>query len=146
MFVYKRKRYAEIAALLTHYAIFYHIGFWPWLLSTWIGSFYLFITFGMNHTFLPVTNEPAHWVEYSFLHTADVEHAPWSDWMTGYLNYQIEHHLFPTIPNFRLPQIKSRVKALAEKHNLPYIIHSYPGALYKLFKNMSDVSKELNQS
>ncbi|XP_037039828.1 acyl-lipid (8-3)-desaturase-like [Bradysia coprophila] len=145
-FIFRRKIYLEMAALAGHCAIFYQIGFWPWLFSTWGAALILFTTFAMNHTFLPVTTEPTHWVEYSLLHTADVVHTPWADWTTGYLNYQIEHHLFPTMPNFRLPFIQDRVKALAEKHNLPYIIHSYPGALSKVFENMSSVSKELSNS
>lgn len=145
-FIFKRKIYLEIAALTIHWLLVYQIGFWPFLLSFWIGSLLLFGTFSLNHTFLPVTTEPTHWVEYSLLHTADVEHAPWCDWMTGYLNYQIEHHLFPTMPNFRLPFIKERVRALAKKHNIPYIIHSYPEALRKSFKNLYDVAKEVKHA
>lgn len=142
-FIFRRRNYLELAFVIVHFVIFYHLGFWFWLMSTWFGTFYLLITFSLNHTFLPVTTEPTHWVEYSLIHTADVAHTPWHSWWLGYLNYQIEHHLFPTMPNFQLPYIQSRVKALAEKHNLPYTIHSYPEALWKVFKNLSDVSKDL---
>lgn len=90
-----------------------------------------------------MTTEPTHWVEYSLIHTADVEQRPWCNWWMGYLNYQIEHHLFPTMPQFRHPLIKDRVKALAEKHNIPYVVHSYAEAVQKTFKNLSDVAKEL---
>jgi fatty acid desaturase len=38
-----------------------------------------------------------------------------------YLNYQIEHHLFPDIPMARYREIQPRVKALCEKHGIPYI-------------------------
>lgn len=141
--IFKRKNYSELAAVIVHFIIFYHIGFWPWLVTTWAGTCYMFITFSLNHTFMPVTAEPTHWVEYALLHIADVEHVPWLDWATGYLNYKIEHHLFPTMPNFRLPFVQDRVKALAKKHNIPYVIHSYSDAFRKVFKNMSDVSKEV---
>ena len=30
--------------------------------------------------------------------TCNVEGGPFNDWFTGHLNYQIEHHLFPTMP------------------------------------------------
>jgi fatty acid desaturase len=63
-----------------------------------------------------VTNEPLHWVEYALLHTVDVQHSWWCDWWMGYLNYQIEHHLFPTMPDFRLRAIVPRVRALAQMH------------------------------
>ncbi|KAJ6635864.1 Acyl-lipid (8-3)-desaturase [Pseudolycoriella hygida] len=141
-FIIKRKCYLEFAAIVAHCAIFYQLGFWAWFLQAWLGSFWGLLTFSLNHTFLPVTEEPTHWFEYSLLHTANVEHAPWCDWITGYLNYQIEHHLFPTMPNFRLPFIKDRVRAIARKHNIPYIIHSYPEAVQIVFRNLNNVSKE----
>lgn len=64
----------------------------------------------------------------------------------GYLNYQIEHHLFPTMPQFRHRQIKDRVKALAHKHNIPYTVHSYMGAFRLSLKNLADVAKELQRA
>ncbi|KAJ6635010.1 Acyl-lipid (8-3)-desaturase [Pseudolycoriella hygida] len=139
-FVLKRKVYLDMGCMFGHYCILYHMGFWHWLFTTWFTSLFLLGHFYLSHTFLPVTTEHKHFVEYSFLHTADVEHAPWCDWIMGYLNYQIEHHLFPTIPNFRLPYIKHRVKALAEKHNLPYIQHSYLEAWRKMFTNLYQYS------
>lgn len=131
--------------MVVHYVLAYQIGFWPWFMSMWLVSLYLFVNFALNHTFLPVTTEPTHWVEYSLIHTADVVQEPWCNWWMGYLNHQIEHHLFPTMPNFRLPMIRDRVRALAEKHNIPYVVHSYTEALRKTFTNLSDVAKALNQ-
>lgn len=39
---------------------------------------------------------------------------------TGGLNYQIEHHLFPSMPRHNLGKISARVQALCKKHDLPY--------------------------
>lgn len=142
-FVLRHKYYLQMVSMLGHYVLAYQIGLWPWLASTWVMSVYLFLNFALNHSFLPVTTEPTHWVEYSLIHTADVEQRPWCDWWMGYLNYQIEHHLFPTMPQFRHPLIKDRVRALAQKHNIPYVVHSYAEAVQKTFKNLSDVAKEL---
>lgn len=38
-----------------------------------------------------------------------------------YLNYQIEHHLFPDLPMARYREIQPRVKALCAKHGIPYV-------------------------
>lgn len=38
----------------------------------------------------------------------------------GGLNYQIEHHLFPTLPRHNLAKIQSRVQSLCERHGLLY--------------------------
>lgn len=39
---------------------------------------------------------------------------------TGGLNYQIEHHLFPSMPRHNYRKIAGRVRALCAKHDLPY--------------------------
>jgi fatty acid desaturase len=40
----------------------------------------------------------------------------WVDWWMSYLNYQVEHHLFPSMPQFRHPQTSIHVQALFKKH------------------------------
>lgn len=144
-YVFKHRCYFQLATMLVHWWLISHLGFWPGLLSSWVLSVYLFLNFTLSHTHLPVTTEPTHWVEYSLLHTADVEQTPWCDWWMGYLNYQIEHHLFPTMPQFRHPRIKDRVRALAKKHNIPYHVYSYREAMEKTFRNMSNVAKDLSK-
>jgi fatty acid desaturase len=145
-YVLKHKFHLQMLSMIGHYVLAYQIGFWPWLLSTWFMSMYLFGNFALSHSFLPVTEEPTHWVEYSLVHTADVEQVPWCNWWMGFLNYQIEHHLFPTMPQFRHPLIKDRVKALADKHKIPYVVYSYAEAMQKTFQNLSNVAKELKHS
>lgn len=43
------------------------------------------------------------------------------DYAHLFLNYQIEHHLFPDLPMRQYQLIAPRVKALCEKHGVPYI-------------------------
>lgn len=43
------------------------------------------------------------------------------DFLQGFLNYQIEHHLFPDLPPLRYREIQPRVKAICEKHGVPYV-------------------------
>ncbi len=40
--------------------------------------------------------------------------------MTGHLSYQIEHHLFPAVPNNRYAELAPRVRAVCERYGLPY--------------------------
>ena len=42
------------------------------------------------------------------------------DFMHGWLNYQIEHHLFPALPLNHYQQMQSRVKEICRKHRLLY--------------------------
>lgn len=42
------------------------------------------------------------------------------DYLHGFLNYQIEHHLFPDLPPLAYKRMATKVEAICEKHGLPY--------------------------
>lgn len=63
------------------------------------------------------------------------------NWWMSYLNYQIEHHLFPSMPQFRHPVVSLRVRALFEKHGLTYGDLPYWTACYYTWKNLYDVGQ-----
>ena len=44
-----------------------------------------------------------------------------ADFLQGFLNYQIEHHLFPDLPPSKLREAQPAVRALCEKHGIPYV-------------------------
>jgi fatty acid desaturase len=54
------------------------------------------------------------------------------DFALGGLNYQIEHHLFPSMPRPSLRQAQPLVRAFCREHGLPYceqvLIGSYSAA------------------
>ena len=45
----------------------------------------------------------------------------WRDYLHGYLNYQIEHHLFPNLPAAQYVRLQPLVKSLCYKYQLSYI-------------------------
>ena len=47
-----------------------------------------------------------------------------NDFLHGWLNYQIEHHLFPDLPMRQYALIQPRVRAICEKHGVPYVQES----------------------
>jgi fatty acid desaturase len=42
------------------------------------------------------------------------------DFAHGWLNYQVEHHLFPNIPLSQYQKMQPVVKEICKKHNLEY--------------------------
>lgn len=44
-----------------------------------------------------------------------------NDFMHGYLNYQIEHHMWPSLSMLSYKKSQPLVKALCKKHNVPYV-------------------------
>ena len=43
------------------------------------------------------------------------------DYMQGWLNYQIEHHMFDSLSMLSYQKAQPKVKALCEKHGVPYV-------------------------
>jgi len=44
-----------------------------------------------------------------------------NDFLHGWLNYQIEHHLWPEMSMLQYQKAQPKVKALCEKYQIPYI-------------------------
>jgi acyl-CoA 6-desaturase (Delta-6 desaturase) len=64
-------------------------------------------------------------------------------WWMGYLNFQIEHHLFPCMPQFRHSVISPRVKKFFEDHGFKYDQRDFFDALDCTFKNLDQVGVEV---
>jgi len=109
-----------------------------------LGSFYLTTTFSINHTHRPVVQpfSQRNWVRRATDFTTNSDPTYFTTWYTGYLNYQIEHHLFPTISHPRLPEVSKRVRALCEKHNVHYDIIPILEAFKLTFYNLYTVGEE----
>jgi len=62
------------------------------------------------------------------------------DWYIGGCNYQVEHHLFPTICTIHYPALSRIVEATAKKHGLRYVRHDSFGAAlrshYRLLRTL----------
>jgi fatty acid desaturase len=44
-----------------------------------------------------------------------------TDFLQGFLNYQIEHHLWPDLPPSKYREAAPKVRAICEKHGVPYV-------------------------
>jgi acyl-CoA 6-desaturase (Delta-6 desaturase) len=139
----QKGKFVDLALMACHYSLGYFFGWKIYLLSVWLAAIYIFGNFAMSHTHLPVTDGPLHWVEYALHHTANITSQPVTNWWMGYLNFQIEHHLFPAMPQYRHQEISARVAKFAKEHELPYVRVGYFEALGMTLSNLSKVSKEI---
>jgi fatty acid desaturase len=57
-----------------------------------------------------------------------------NDFLHGWLNYQIEHHLWSDLSMRQYQQVQPRVKALCEKYDIPYVQQSVFRRFVKLWK------------
>lgn len=69
-------------------------------------------------------NMENNWAIHQIKTTANfAEKSPFITWCFGGLNYQIEHHLFPTICHVHYPEISKIVRATCAEFDLPYKSH-----------------------
>ena len=80
---------------------------WWFTFGNWIATC-TFAHFSTSHTHLDVVPSDKHisWVNYAVDHTVDIDPSKSTvNWLMGYLNCQVIHHLFPDMPQFRQPEV-----------------------------------------
>jgi fatty acid desaturase len=58
------------------------------------------------------------------------------DFSHGYLNYQIEHHVFPDLSMLQYQKAAPKLKAICNKYGVPYIAESVFTRLFKTVQIM----------
>jgi fatty acid desaturase len=99
---------------------------WWWLavflLSQSLAGLYLALAIAPNHkgmpTWPPGTN--LSFLERQVLSSRNVAPNPFWDFVFGGLNYQVEHHLFPTMPRVHFGQARALIKPFCAAQGLPY--------------------------
>jgi len=104
-------------------------------LRFWVSHWFTWVT-SMSHLPRPLRVEvhDKDWVSLHVSGTQNITHGFFHDWFTGHLNYQIEHHLFPTMPRHQLAYVSGRVKKLCDKHAIPYHVRT----MYQCCKDILD--------
>jgi len=57
------------------------------------------------------------------------------DYLSLWLNYQIEHHIFPDLPMLKYREIQPEVKSICDRNNIPYVQEN----VFRRLKKMADV-------
>ena len=118
------------------------------------GSVILAVLFAISHNFEGADRDPTHMLDTK---KGDVEKTPvdWykaqvetsssyggfiSGYLTGGLNFQVEHHLFPRMSSSWYPYIAPVVRDVCRKHNVKYVYFPW------VFQNIVSSVKYLYQS
>jgi fatty acid desaturase len=107
-------------------AAFWTLSFWLAvvfvLVSQTVFGFYLGAVFAPNHKGMPVyrsTTTPD-WLHRQVLTSRNIRPGRVTDFVFGGLNYQIEHHLFPTMARANLRAVRPIVREYCRAHGIPY--------------------------
>jgi fatty acid desaturase len=98
-------------------------------------GFYLGCSFAPNHKGMPVLDDDSDlgFVRRQIITARNVAGGRFTAFMLGGLNYQIEHHLFPTMPRRNLPRARRIVRAFCAESGIGYhedsLVGSYRQAL-----------------
>ncbi|HEY0617283.1 MAG TPA: acyl-CoA desaturase [Kribbella sp.] len=79
--------------------------------------------FAPNHKGMEMLDEDKHWghLEKQVRTSRNVNGNLCTDWMMGGLNYQIEHHLFPSMPRANLRRAQGMVRDHCRLVGIPYL-------------------------
>lgn len=94
-------------------------------------GFYMGASFAPNHKGMPLVGkgERLDFLRRQVATSRNIRGGWWVDVAMGGLNYQIEHHLFPSMPRPHLRRASKMVAAYCREHSVPYLatglFHSY---------------------
>ncbi|WP_239567619.1 acyl-CoA desaturase [Streptomyces sp. G44] len=78
-------------------------------------------SFAPNHKGMPaVDGGPRDFLHHQVLTSRNVRGTPLNHWLLGGLNYQIEHHLFPSMPRPHLKRAQPLVRRHCHAMGIPY--------------------------
>jgi fatty acid desaturase len=123
------RRAVELGLLAANAALwlaaFAALGWWGlalFLASQVVASVYLAAIIAPNHKGMPVWARGARltFLERQVLSSRNVAPGPLWDFLFGGLNYQVEHHLFPTMPRVNFGRARAIVRPFCEGLGLEY--------------------------
>jgi fatty acid desaturase len=106
---------------------------------------YLGCAFAPNHKGMPTLSrdDELDFLRRQVLTSRNVAGSRLVDWLLGGLNYQIEHHLFPTMPRPNLRRAQPLVRAFCAEHGLAYSQASLFGSYAQAIRHLHAVGAPL---
>jgi fatty acid desaturase len=153
---YLKRRWAEGGLMFTHIigyvAVLFYVlpvgmAFAFLLVHQAVFGVYLGSCFAPNHKGMPTMRGDARpdFLRKQVLTSRNVKGGWFTNMMMGSLNYQIEHHLFPSMPSPHLPEAQKIVREYCAELDIPYhetgLIQSWREAL----RHLDDVGAPIRE-
>ena len=108
-----------------------------------LGGFLLAIVFVLNHTGIDVydASKAGGFYDRQARATRNTPSSIFFDWITGGLNSQIEHHMFPTMARRNLPKMRALTKAAVLECGYAYEELKNRDALRAVLVSLSDAAR-----
>jgi len=116
------------------------------LVNHGLAGLYLGSIFATNHKGMPLFDERMDFLQIQVLTARNVKSNRLINLWMGGLNYQIEHHLFPTMPRNNLPKAREIVRAYCAKYGMSYYYETGFFRSYKeIFEHLHEVGAVLRK-
>ncbi|MGH3449726.1 MAG: fatty acid desaturase family protein [Haloechinothrix sp.] len=149
-----RARWAEGALLVLHLAGFIAVllifmspvkALTFFALQQAVFGLYMGCSFAPNHKGMPIF---ARGVKVDFLRrqvltSRNIRGGPIVDFLLGGLNYQIEHHLFPSMPRPNLRKAQALVRGFCDQHKIAYCQTGAARSYLEVLRHLHEVSRPL---
>jgi fatty acid desaturase len=108
---------------------------------------YMGCTFAPNHKGMPITaGDGGDYLRRQVLTSRNVRGGRITDLVFGGLNYQIEHHLFPSMPRPNLRRAQPLIREFCRARGVSYRASSVFGSYVEALRYMHDVGSSLRRS
>ena len=104
---------------------------------------YLGCSFAPNHKGMLILDaaDRSDFLRRQVLTSRNVRGGLLTDFVLGGLNYQIEHHLFPSMPRPNLRRSQTMIEAFCRQHDLPYCQASLAGSYAQALRHLNTVGR-----
>jgi len=138
----------EAALLVLHAVVYLAVVFWVLspvkavafiVVQQAVFSVYLGVSFAPNHKAMPLIDSAAAsgFARRQVTTARNISGGRLTTFMLGGLNYQIEHHLFPSMPRPNLPRVQGLVRDFCVATELGYSEETFVGTFRLIVEHLS---------
>ncbi len=149
----RRHRLAEAALLVAHFTAYLAVIFLVVspvkavvfiLVQQGLFGVYLGVSFAPNHKGMPILtrHEEQDFLRRQVLTSRNIRGNWLTDLALGGLNYQIEHHLFPSMPRPNLRRSQPLISEFCRQHGLPYAQASLFGSYAQALRGLHAIGAQ----
>ena len=151
-----KNRFAEVSLMALHHILYLTMVFS--VLNLWQGivfilvhqmlfGLYLGSTFAPNHKGMPLLEKESKmdFLRRQVVTARNVTASPFNDFWYGGLNYQIEHHLFPSMPRRNLKEAHSIIKTFCQEHDIAFYETSVAQSYREILSYLHSVGAPLRK-
>lgn len=147
-------RLIEVGLMVLHFVWFLGLVFWalPWQTAVLFIAvqqaffgLYLASVFAPNHKGMLIVDESMNldFMLKQILTARNVKSHPITDYWYGGLNFQIEHHLFPTMAENKLREAQVIIRQFCAEHRIPYYETSVARSYVEILQYLHEIGSVL---